>query len=233
MLWKSLAGAAVGLSLAAGATAQPSQGGNAGAVATSSMRFPNENMNREYEAKMRLTGGTKEQKDMISAAMSGQCLAKTAKHKAGELVGGAMSDDPSLKRLSRALFGKYRNCAPTSEGVPLVLISGALAEELVRMKQPALQARAVPADPASAKAFYATSGGLTIDSLGRCLAVYSPGLAYRLLSAGTGTPSEKEALGTLYAQTPECGVRAVPKDIPLSEQRTAVATGLYYWLQKS
>lgn len=233
MMWKILAGTAVGLSLAAGATAQPSQGANASAVATSSMRGGNADIDSEYEAKMRLQGGTKEQKDMISAALSGKCLAKTAKAKAGELVGGPMTDDPSLKRLSRGLFGKYRNCAPATEGIPLVLISGALAEELVRMRQPALQSRAVPADAASAKAFYATSGGLTIDSLGRCLAVYSPGLAYRVLSSGTGTPAETQAIGQLYAQTPECGVRAVPKDIPLSEQRTAVATGLYYWLQKS
>lgn len=233
IMWKSLAGAAVGLCMAAGAAAQPQNNASASAVSTGNLRVPNANIDREYEAKMRLRGGTKEQKDMISATLSAQCLAKTAKAKAGELVGGPMTDDPSLKRLSRGLFGKYRNCAPTTEGVPLLLISGSLAEELVRLRQPALQSRAVPADPASAKAFYATSGGLTIDSLGRCLAVYSPGLAYRVLSAGVGTPDESQALGQLYAQTPECGVRATPKDIPMSEQRTAVATGLYYWLQKS
>ena len=170
---------------------------------------------------------------MAVAKVVAQCLATSAKAKAGELVGGPMTDDPNMKRLSRGLIGRYRACAPKTDGIPLILISGSLAEELVRLKQPALQARTVPADAASAKAFYATSGGLTIDSLGRCLAVYSPGLAYRLLFTGAGTAAESEALGTLYSQTPECGVRATPKDIPMSEQRSAVATGLYHWLQKS
>jgi hypothetical protein len=229
-MWKSLAVVAAGTCVATGASAQ--QNSNASAVATESMRFPNADIDREYESKMRLSGGTKAQKDMATAIDSARCLAKSAKAKAGELVGGPMTDDESLKRLSRGLSGKYRNCAPSTDGVPLILISGALAEELVREKRPALQSRAVPADLASAKAFYATSGGITIDSLGRCLAVYSPGLAYQLLSAGVGSRAESEALRQLYAQTPECGVRATPKDIPMTEQRSAVATGLYYWLQK-
>lgn len=192
----------------------------------------NQAIDREYNSKIRLSALPKEARDMTAADIVAKCLAKSAKGKAAELVGGPMTDDASFKRLSRALFGRYRTCAPSTEGVPLVLISGALAEELVRMKQPALQSRTVPADAASAKAFYATSGGLTIDSLGRCLAVYSPGLAYRVLLTTIGTPAEKEALGQLYAQTPECGVRATPADIPLGEQRTAVSSGLYHWLRK-
>ncbi len=230
-MWKSLAVVAAGTCLATGASAQ--QNPNAAAVQSESIRFPNHDINREYESNMRLRGGTSELINMAIAVDAARCLVRTAKDKAGALVGGPMTDDPSLKRLSRGLSGKYRNCAPTTEGVPLILISGAVAEELVRIKQPALQSRVAPADPASAQAFYASTGGLTMDRLGRCLAVYSPGLAYQVLSAAIGTPAESEALRQLYAQTPECGVRATPKDIPAVEQRTAVATGLYYWLQKS
>lgn len=193
----------------------------------------NQAIDREYNSTFRLNAPAREVAKMKAATAAAQCLAKLAKSKAGDLVGGPMTNDSNYKGLSRGLFGRYRPCAPTNEGIPLVLISGALAEELVRLKQPALQSRAAPADAASAKAFYATGGGITVDSLGRCLAVYSPGLAYRVLSAPVGTTAESEALGQLYAQTPECGVRSTPRDIPASEQRSAVATGLYFWLNKA
>lgn len=192
----------------------------------------NRAIDREYNSKIRLNALPKEARDMTAADIVAKCLAKSAKGKAAELVGGPMTDDASFKRLSRGLFGRYRTCAPTNDGLPLMLISGALAEELVRLKQPVLRDHTVPADPAAARAFYASSGGLTMDSLGRCLAVYSPGLAYRVLSTTIGTPAEKAALSQLYAETPACGVRATPADIPMGEQRTAVGSGLYHWLQK-
>jgi hypothetical protein len=223
-----LAGAAALVSMNPGTAAAQPKPPPAGHAISS-----NQAIDREYNSKIRLNAPAREVASMTAATAAAKCVVKSAKGKAGDLVGGPMTDDPKFKRLSRGLFGRYRACAPTTEGVPLILISGALAEELVRLKQPALQPRSAPADSASAKAFYATSGGITIDSLGRCLAVYSPGLAYRVLFTGAGTAGENEALGQLYAQTPECGVRATPKDIPMSEQRTAVATGLYYWLQKS
>lgn len=192
----------------------------------------NQAIDREYNSKIRSNASSKEVAQMSAANAAAKCLASSAKAKAGQLIGGPMTDDPSFKALSRGLFGRYRICAPTTEGIPLVLISGALAEELVRLKQPALQNHAVPADAASAKAFYAASGGITMDSLGRCLAVYSPGLAYRLLFTVAGSATESEALRQLYAETPACGVRATPKDIPMVEQRAAVAAALYHWLHK-
>lgn len=160
----------------------------------------NQAIDREYNSKIRLNALPKEAREMTAADIAAKCLAKEARGKAAEMVGGPMTDDAEFKRLSKGLFGRYRTCAPTVEGVPLLLISGALAEELVRLKQPALQPHAVPADPAAAKAFYASSGGLTIDSLARCLAVYSPGLAYRVLATRIGTADEKAALSQLYAE---------------------------------
>ena len=192
----------------------------------------NQLIDREYNSKIRSNIPAKDVTNITVAKATAKCLASSAKDKAGKLIGGPMTEDPSFKALSRGLFGRYRNCAPTTEGVPLVLISGALAEELLRLKQPALQSHAVPTDPVAAKAFYATTGGVTIDSLGRCLAIYSPGLAYRMLWTGAGSAAESDALRQLYAETPACGVRVTPRDIPTVEQRSAVATGLYYWLQK-
>ena len=224
MIKKTLVAVAGTVFLASGASAQQ----KGAAVASESLRYPNQNINREYGTKVLLSG---ENKVVATANTVGQCIARRAKDKGGELLGGPMTQDPEFKGLTRALSGRYRNCA-SETAVPLVLINGALAEELLRMKRPALQARAAIADAAAAKAFYASSGSVTVDSLGRCLAVYSPGLAYSVLSTGAGSPGEAQALGQLYAQTPECGVRSTPRDIPMGEQRTAVAAGLYHWLQK-
>ena len=222
----ALAGTAV---LATGAWAQ--QSSNAQKVQTQSIRYPNANIDREYGTKVLLSGENQMLAELGTANEVATCLARRAKDKGGELLGGPMTDDPEFKQLTRALKGKYSNCS-SSKPVPLILINGALAEQLIRMKQPSLQARAAVANAAAAKAFYATNGGVTIDSLGRCLAVYSPGLAYRVLATGAGSPTEAQALSQLYAQTPECGVRAAPRDITSVEQRTAVAAGLYHWLNK-
>ena len=215
---------------AAGASAQTPDA-SAAKVQNESIRYPNSHIEREYGTKVRLSGDNQQLVELATANTVAQCLARRAKDKGGELLGGPMSDDPEFRDLTRALSGRDRNCASAAP-VPLLFINGALAEQLVRMKQPSLQARAALADAAAAKAFYATSGGITIDSLGRCLAVYSPGLAYRVLATGAGSATEAQALSQLYAQTPECGVRAAPRDIPVVEQRTAVAAGLYHWLNR-
>lgn len=187
----------------------------------------------EYNTKVLL--GLKAQPVAAYAQAKGVagCVATRGKSNAGSLIGGTMTSDTNFDALTRALSNKYRVCvAESAVGVPMSYINGALAEELVRRMNPSLQDHVVPADAAAAKAFYTAAEGLTMDTLGRCLAVYSPGLAYRVLATSAGTADETLALATLYGNTPECGVRAAPNGIPAVEQRAAVAAGLYHWTHR-
>jgi hypothetical protein len=197
-------------------------------------RHPNrETFSREYDTKIRLKLENQPVATYVQAKAVAACLANRNKKDAGSLVGGFMTSDTNFDALTRALSRKYQACVTEDAvGVPMAYINDALAEELVRRQNPALQDRVVPADAAAAKGFYATLDGLTMDTLGRCFAVYSPGLAYRVLATGAGTPSESAALASLFSSTPECGVPASPKDIPAVEQRGAVAAGLYHWTHR-
>ena len=161
------------------------------------------------------------------------CVAKRTKDDAGALVGGTMSKDVNFAGLTGALMNKHKVCVTQDAvGVPMVYINDALAEELLTRQPKALQDRAALSDAAAAKSFYGAGSDVTMDTLGRCLAAYSPGLAYRVLVTGAGTTGETQALATLYAQTPECGVPAAPNGIPAVEQRGAVAAGLYHWTHR-
>lgn len=203
-------------------------------VQTTDPRHPNRDFTREYGTKVQLNLNNDPVRVTPGIAALARCVAGKAKAKAGELLGGAMTDDVNYTRLTGALSKKYATCIkPDSVGASMAIINGALAEELLRMKQPALQDRVVPTDLAAAKAFYETGGGVTMDSLGRCLSVYSPGIAYRLLGTAPGSPEEQAVMMSLYASTPECGVRATPMDIAAGIQRSAVATGLYHWTHRS
>ena len=82
---------------------------------------------------------------------------------------------------------------------------------------------------AAASAFYTDPAGPTIETVGRCLAAHSPGLAYHVLQADVASKAEEAALAALYAATPECGVPKPPADIAPSIQRSAVASGIYHW----
>lgn len=187
----------------------------------------------EYNSKVILNFQNDPSGAYNGAGTMARCLAKNARDKAGQLLGGPLTDDPGFDRLTRALTGKYKVCYPEgAAGLPLFVINAALAEELLRSGAPSLQDRVVPTDLNGAKSFYSGPSGLTMDSLGRCLAVYSPGLAYRVLKAPAGSAQEQQAMGMVYAYTPECGVTAMPKDIPAVEQRSALATGLYAWVHR-
>lgn len=157
------------------------------------------------------------------------CLVRRASDKAADLVGGPLSADPRFEKLSKALAGKYSVCAQRGAGLPLFMLNSSLAETLVRRDNPGLQDRAVGADAPAAKAFYEPAGGLTIDSVARCVAVHSPGLAYKLISSPAGTAQEGQALAAAYAATPECGVSSPPPGITTTEQRSAFALALYSW----
>ena len=166
------------------------------------------------------------------ASKVADCLAER-NDKAAELLGGAMSDDPKYSHLVTALKGKYRMCNTAVEaGVPLVMINGALAERLVEGTPRPLEDRAKSVNVTTAEPFYTNPGGRTIGTVGRCIAVYSPGLAYKLLSTPASSPQENAALDTVYRATPECGMSRQPSGISADEQRSAIAAGLYHWINK-
>ena len=114
----------------------------------------------------------------------------------------------------------------------MVAVNTALAEQILRSENKGFAAHVSPSDVNAAKAFYASAQGVTMDSLGRCLAVYSPGMVQGVLGTTAGSTNEAKAFDALYAETPECGVRKAPSGIPANEQRNAVANGLYYWTHR-
>jgi hypothetical protein len=160
------------------------------------------------------------------------CLTQHAKEKAGQLVGGPMTADPRFEQLSKSLAGKYSACASKAKGLPLFMLNASLAEKLVRSEYATAPAPLPTADQPAAKAFYASAQGVTIDSLARCIAVNSPALVYRLVSAPAGSAEETKAMSDAYAQTPACGVSAAPADIPVAEQRAAFAVAMYSWMRQ-
>ena len=192
-------------------------------------RYPNQwrdTFQRDYTSKYLL--GTRMESPYLLADQIAQCLA-LGNSQAGWLVGGAMTNDPRYRRMVRALRGPFRECSIDGPGIPLALISGALAERLVESATPTFEARATAVNVNVAKSFYNDPRGRTMTTVGRCLAVYSPGLAYNVLSSHAGSASEQAALSTLYRQTPECGQPTLPSGVPEGEQRSAIASGLYLW----
>ncbi len=228
----ALLGAAL-LASAAGATAQQSKPPPP-PPSTYDLRQGNANTNfrRDYNSKVVLSSENKEVATYMLARNMAACVAKKAPAEAGKLLGGPMTSYGNYEQLTAALRKKHRGCVTQEAAVPIGIVNGALAEELVRIINPRLQDRSAPGAVAGAKAFYTAPGGVTMDTLGRCLAVHSPGLAYRVLGTAAGSADEARAIAALFAQTPECGVRAAPRDIPAMEQRSAVATGLYHWIHK-
>lgn len=196
-------------------------------------RYPNQwrdNFQRDYTSKY-LLGARIDRSPFLQADLIAQCLELGNSH-AGSLVGGVMTVDPRYRQLVRALRGPLRQCSIDGPGVPLALINGALAERLVERAEPALDDRARAVNMTSAEPFYVAAHGRTMGTVGRCLAVYSPGLAYKVLATQPSSNQEDAALVTLYGRTPECGLAKMPAGIPLGEQRSAIAAGLYQWLNR-
>jgi len=213
-------------------TPNPSSGAGSYARSINTMNYGNYNkFNNEYDSKVLLKNQTDPAAAYTTAVGMAHCLVKNAKAKSGELLGGPLTDDPQFHRLSRALSGRYQLCNTSASDMPLFVINAALAEEL-------LKASPLPADQpkpdlhAVAK-FYQDPAGNTIDSVGRCLAAMSPNLVYQLVTTTAGSPEEKQALNAAYSKTPDCGVPAPPADIPVAEQRSALTTGLYYWVHRA
>lgn len=111
-------------------------------------------------------------------------------------------------------------------------VVGALSEELIRRKGKTYEPRALTVDVNAAEAFSGLVPGAAPDfaMIGRCVAVYSPGLVRDVLEAEPGTRKEKKALDRVYASTPECGLSKAPGAVPTTYQRSALAVGLYDWM---
>jgi len=204
----------------------PSQG-------TREMRRPNLNgvFQRDYDSKVLLGKKAQEAQYELADGVA-KCLVRRT-DAAGDLLGGAMTRDPEYTNLVNALKRKYSRCATAdAAGIPIPMINGALAEELVKSSNPTLDDRAKAVNVSKAEPFYTDSAGRSLDTVGRCLAVYSPGLAMKVLQARIATPAEKAALGALFSKTPECGYSVPPSNFSSQEQRGAVAAGLYHWMKR-
>lgn len=193
-------------------------------------------LQNDYNSKVLLKGGGRQSgaSQFALAAKVGTCVAAKGKAEANRLVGGPMTADPNYNALVKALQSrKYDRCVDQNAvGVPMNLINGALAEALVRQGQGSMDDRAKGPDAKAIAAFSASPSGRTLESVSRCLAGYSPGLGYKVLSSEPGSAAETAALAALYRQSPECGLTAVPNDFTADEQRAAIASGLYFWTHR-
>lgn len=170
----------------------------------------------------------------IASTVSGCVLGKLGAD-AGGLVGGAMSEDEKYERLADVLNAKNSSCLRAeAAGIPMSVVNAALAEQILRKDEAALEPRAMSLDQDKADKFTTMAPGIKMnfDIIGRCVAVYSPGLAYDVLKTETGSDAEKQALDKLYASTPECGLKEAPGGVATGYQRGVVATGLYHWLHQ-
>jgi hypothetical protein len=220
------------VSSSAVAQQQGTIGGSAGGVQTNNLKYKNGDFRSEYESRIMMNFQDKPTAAQTEARIVADCVMKRAKGKAGELLGGT-AEDPNFEKLQKGLGGKYSSCnREDAAGLPMVALNTALAEQLIRSGNRGFAAHVTPADVNAARAFYASAQGVTMDSLGRCLAVYSPGMVQGVLGTAAGSPNEAKAFDALYAETPECGVRKAPSGIPVDEQRNAVANGLYYWMSR-
>ena len=145
--------------------------------------------------------------------------------------------------LARAASTRYRWCllqkAPEDavdlRNASLETLNSALAESMIVRDGIIYEDRAPMVDVNEAERFSGVVPGANVDldMIGRCVAVYSPGLVQRVLDAEPGSGEEQAALEQLYRTTPECGISSRPAKIPSSLQRVAVAKGLYLWTSRS
>jgi hypothetical protein len=206
--------------------AKPSQG-----VVTPEMRSGRTQFEfgREFDIK-RLTDPLVAGAVHDAAGEIASCLARRGGKKAGDFLGGVLAEDAEYSHIGEALTGKLKTCANTNAAAPAIVISGVLAEQLVLEQAPVLEDRAPVVAEDDAHAFFGElTGPVTYDNIAGCLAVYSPGLAYKVVQTKAGSDEETAALQTMYARTPECMMSAPPESIPMLYQRGALATALYLW----
>lgn len=164
-----------------------------------------------------------------------RCVVGTSSSRAASLIGGEGTKDPTYRNVARVVPSRYRSCVrePGGQIVPM-LLSAAIAEQLVLRDAGSFDDRAKSVNIDEAAKFHGDLGGqVSVGKIARCLVVYSPGLAYRVLHTDVGSDSELSALDALYAKTPECNVHSRPDSIPAAFQRGAIAEGLYFWTHRS
>lgn len=159
-----------------------------------------------------------------------KCVVRRGGDAAPTYLGGGLVGDPDYQRIGEALNGRLQTCVDNSEEATAIAISGSLAEQLLAAQSPQVQDRASVVNEDVARSFFGDlAGAVTLDNIAGCVAVYSPGLAYKVLQAPAGSSQEAAALEAAYKQTPECGITATPSSIPALYQRGALATALYKW----
>lgn len=188
---------------------------------------------REFDAQLadrRMDGTIPPAEMYLQANTIAQCMARRGGNKADTYLGGQLLGDPDYQRIYDVLTGRLRNCANSVAAASAVAISGALAEQLLAARSPQFDDRAKAVDAGDARSFYGDlSGPVTYDNVAGCLAVHSPGLTYKVLSAGVDSPEETAALEALYRETPECRMSAPPSSISALTQRATLAGALYKW----
>lgn len=168
-----------------------------------------------------------------NSLQTAKCIVRISGDRAASLVGGADTPDPRYAKLNSAMNGRLKACARDGvDGMSPSVLSSAIAERLI-VQDNGLQDRADGVDSSQAQAFHGDLKGSTeIAGIARCVAVYSPGLARKVMETEVGSAAEGSALEAAYTQTPECGVTRTPTNIAASFQRAALADGLFKWKQR-
>ena len=163
-----------------------------------------------------------------------RCVVNISGERSGELLGGPNTDDAGYRDLSRALQRRYSACLRDGGAVPPMIVNYGIAETLVLRSDAPLEDRATRVNVDEAATFQGNAQGpATMDSIARCLTVYSPGLAHKVVQSDAASPEEGAALQALYSQTPECGLAAPPATIPSVFQRGSLAVALYQWTHRA
>lgn len=229
-----IVGAALCLPVTSTAFAQSNTGQQAGRTTPSPGVMTRGNAADQFRMEFttnRLLTDTKATSELHQRAdVIARCVMQRGGDKGPTYLGGGLVGDPDYQRIGDALNGRLQTCVNNSEQATAIAISGALAERLLASKPPQVQDRAPSVNEDAARKFFGDlTGAVTFDSVAGCLAVYSPGLAYKVLQAPAGSSQEAAALEAAYKQTPECGITATPSSIPVLYQRGALATALYKW----
>lgn len=146
--------------------------------------------------------------------------------KVAACIGEAETPDPGLSFEQRLLA--HRDCLDKGERMDGLSLRAALGERDLGPLD-GLPDRALSVDVDAARRFSGVEPGAKIDMamIARCAAIYSPGLAGKVLAPDPGSrEGEGAALDALYAGTPECGLRQRPEALSTTFQRATVALAL-------
>lgn len=194
----------------------------------------NSNFQRLLDSEMLIADPAKASQLYAQGGSVGRCIVNIAGSGSAKLLGGPGSADPGYRSLAKAIGGRFSACSRDSGAVPVQVINYGIAEELVRRGSFAsLADRAPSVNVDDATRFQgAASGQVTVDSIARCLSVYSPGLVSKVLTTPVRSDAEAAAMQTLYRSSPECGLAAVPTSVPIPFQRGELAVALLQWTGK-